>query len=215
MFGRFIYNCMPFCFIFTFAVLPLWLLPAEGKHFKLWDMTMHNLNNFCIILKSAKWAYFLWFQIMTNMPPMANVPVMPNVRHNFFQRMPFLIYFFIYYVLLNTYLFTGAAIWLSSSKYSPANPKCEKKSNYIHNSVNVFSVVYLLDSEHFLNFSQTSHWVFTFSLFQIPSFDANPLPSQDPMQPLQQDQPTQTSQVLINLYITFSVFKFDKGCTAN
>ncbi|XP_035515805.1 secretory calcium-binding phosphoprotein 5 [Morone saxatilis] len=29
----------------------------------------------------------------------------------------------------------------------------------------------------------------------IPSFDANPLPSQDPMQPLQQDQPTQTSQM--------------------
>nr|XP_046235244.1 secretory calcium-binding phosphoprotein 5 [Scatophagus argus] len=29
----------------------------------------------------------------------------------------------------------------------------------------------------------------------IPSFDANPLPSQDPLQPLQQDQPTQTSQM--------------------
>ncbi|KAM3623139.1 uncharacterized protein V6R79_007529 [Siganus canaliculatus] len=28
----------------------------------------------------------------------------------------------------------------------------------------------------------------------IPSFDANPLPSQDPLPPLQQDQPTQTSQ---------------------
>ncbi|KAE8300197.1 hypothetical protein D5F01_LYC00333 [Larimichthys crocea] len=29
----------------------------------------------------------------------------------------------------------------------------------------------------------------------IPSFDANPIPSQDPLQPLQQDQPAQTSQV--------------------
>ncbi|XP_059193063.1 secretory calcium-binding phosphoprotein 5 [Centropristis striata] len=29
----------------------------------------------------------------------------------------------------------------------------------------------------------------------IPSFDANPLPSQDPMQPLLQDQPPQTSQM--------------------
>ncbi|KAG7485552.1 hypothetical protein JOB18_013100 [Solea senegalensis] len=29
----------------------------------------------------------------------------------------------------------------------------------------------------------------------IPSFDANPLPSQDPLQPLQQDQPTQTNQM--------------------
>ncbi|XP_035856491.1 secretory calcium-binding phosphoprotein 5 isoform X2 [Sander lucioperca] len=29
----------------------------------------------------------------------------------------------------------------------------------------------------------------------FPSFDANPLPSQDPMQSLQQDQPTQTSQM--------------------
>ncbi|XP_042340236.1 secretory calcium-binding phosphoprotein 5 [Plectropomus leopardus] len=28
----------------------------------------------------------------------------------------------------------------------------------------------------------------------LPSFDANPLPSQDPLQPLQQDQPPQTSQ---------------------
>lgn len=33
--------------------------------------------------------------------------------------------------------------------------------------------------------------------FQIPSFDANPLPSQGPLQPLQQDQPIKTSQVLI------------------
>ena len=104
MLGRFIYNCVPF-FIFTFAVLPLWLLPAEGKHFKLWDMTMHNLKNFGIILKSAKLAHFLWFQIMTNMPPMANVPVMPNVRHHFFQRMPFFSYLFIYYVLVNNLSF--------------------------------------------------------------------------------------------------------------
>ncbi|XP_056222948.1 WAS/WASL-interacting protein family member 1-like [Seriola aureovittata] len=29
----------------------------------------------------------------------------------------------------------------------------------------------------------------------IPSFDANPLPSQDPLQPLQQDQPTQINQM--------------------
>ncbi|XP_040891118.1 uncharacterized protein LOC121180059 [Toxotes jaculatrix] len=29
----------------------------------------------------------------------------------------------------------------------------------------------------------------------IPSFDANPLPSQDPLQPLQQDQPTQVNQM--------------------
>ncbi|XP_033182045.1 secretory calcium-binding phosphoprotein 5 [Anabas testudineus] len=29
----------------------------------------------------------------------------------------------------------------------------------------------------------------------IPSFDASPLPSQDPMQPLLQDQPTQTNQM--------------------
>ncbi|KAF1395258.1 hypothetical protein PFLUV_G00009670 [Perca fluviatilis] len=29
----------------------------------------------------------------------------------------------------------------------------------------------------------------------FPSFDANPLPSQDPLQSLQQDQPTQTSQM--------------------
>lgn len=36
---------------------------------------------------------------------------------------------------------------------------------------------------------------------QIPSFDANPLPSQDPLPPLQQDQPTQTSQVPINLLL--------------
>ncbi|KAM7394291.1 hypothetical protein PAMP_021104 [Pampus punctatissimus] len=28
----------------------------------------------------------------------------------------------------------------------------------------------------------------------IPSFDANPLPSQDPLQPFQQDQPTQTNK---------------------
>ncbi|XP_068178542.1 secretory calcium-binding phosphoprotein 5 [Antennarius striatus] len=32
----------------------------------------------------------------------------------------------------------------------------------------------------------------------IPAFDANPLPSQDPLQPLQQDQPTPTSQTPTN-----------------
>uniref|UniRef100_A0A3P8TN18 Secretory calcium-binding phosphoprotein 5 n=1 Tax=Amphiprion percula TaxID=161767 RepID=A0A3P8TN18_AMPPE len=45
-----------------------------------------------------------------------------------------------------------------------------------------------------------SHEVLLF-LFQIPTFDANALPSQDPPQPLQQDQPTQTSQVTTNLYV--------------
>lgn len=59
--------------------------------------------------------------------------------------------------------------------------------------------VYLIASELFTFLSVLS-WSFTF-FFQIPSFDANPLPSQDPLQPLQQDQPTQTSQVLIHLYI--------------
>ncbi|KAM8772985.1 secretory calcium-binding phosphoprotein 5 [Acanthopagrus schlegelii] len=63
-------------------------------------------------------------RIMTNMPPMANVPVMPNV-------LPF--------------------------DYPPQNIPQQ--------------------------------------IPNIPSFDANPLPSQDPMQPLQQDQPTQTSQM--------------------
>uniref|UniRef100_A0A3Q1FF81 Secretory calcium-binding phosphoprotein 5 n=1 Tax=Acanthochromis polyacanthus TaxID=80966 RepID=A0A3Q1FF81_9TELE len=38
-------------------------------------------------------------------------------------------------------------------------------------------------------------------LFQIPTFAANALPSQDPPQPLQQDQPTQTSQVTTSLYV--------------
>ncbi|CAJ1052290.1 secretory calcium-binding phosphoprotein 5 [Xyrichtys novacula] len=33
----------------------------------------------------------------------------------------------------------------------------------------------------------------------IPTFDANPLPSQDPLQPLQQDQPTQTSQMPVKV----------------
>ncbi|XP_071382385.1 secretory calcium-binding phosphoprotein 5 [Centroberyx affinis] len=32
----------------------------------------------------------------------------------------------------------------------------------------------------------------------MPAFDANPPQSQDPMQPAQQDQPTQTSQVPVN-----------------
>uniref|UniRef100_A0A672YBX5 Secretory calcium-binding phosphoprotein 5 n=1 Tax=Sphaeramia orbicularis TaxID=375764 RepID=A0A672YBX5_9TELE len=33
----------------------------------------------------------------------------------------------------------------------------------------------------------------------IPTFDASPLPSQDPLAPLQQDQPTQTSQVPVKV----------------
>ncbi|XP_067442053.1 secretory calcium-binding phosphoprotein 5 [Thunnus thynnus] len=33
----------------------------------------------------------------------------------------------------------------------------------------------------------------------IPSFDANPLPSQDPLQPLQQDQPTQTNKMPVKV----------------
>ncbi|XP_034544468.1 secretory calcium-binding phosphoprotein 5 [Notolabrus celidotus] len=33
----------------------------------------------------------------------------------------------------------------------------------------------------------------------IPPFEVNPLPSQDPMQPLQQDQPTQTSQMPVKV----------------
>uniref|UniRef100_A0A3B4T8I8 Secretory calcium-binding phosphoprotein 5 n=1 Tax=Seriola dumerili TaxID=41447 RepID=A0A3B4T8I8_SERDU len=50
-------------------------------------------------------------------------------------------------------------------------------------------------------FSLIKLFVF-FVFFQIPSFDANPLPSQDPLQPLQQDQPTQINQAIIILNIT-------------
>lgn len=66
----------------------------------------------------------------------------------------------------------------------------------------------MIDPEHFF----TSEVLLFF--FQIPHFDANIIPSQDPLQPLQQDQPIQTSQVLINIYITLSVLKFNKSCTA-
>ncbi|KAM9363697.1 secretory calcium-binding phosphoprotein 5 [Symphorus nematophorus] len=39
------------------------------------------------------------------------------------------------------------------------------------------------------------YYPFDFSQQTIPAFDANPPPSQDPLQPLQQDQPAQTSQM--------------------
>ena len=68
-------------------------------------------------------------------------------------------------------------------------------------------VLKTIDPEHFF----TSEVLLFF--FQIPHFDSNIIPSQDPLQPLQQDQHTQTNQVLIK-YITLSVLKFDKSCTA-
>uniref|UniRef100_A0A8D0D238 Uncharacterized protein n=1 Tax=Sander lucioperca TaxID=283035 RepID=A0A8D0D238_SANLU len=58
-----------------------------------------------------------------------------------------------------------------------------------------FEYVTLIHSKHFFT-SEVSLFY-----FQFPSFDANPLPSQDPMQSLQQDQPTQTSQVYFAIYI--------------
>ncbi|XP_068613096.1 secretory calcium-binding phosphoprotein 5 [Brachionichthys hirsutus] len=42
------------------------------------------------------------------------------------------------------------------------------------------------------------YYPYDFSQQRIPGFDANPLPSQDPLQPLQQDQPPPTSQTPTN-----------------
>ena len=167
-----------------------------------WDITYYiNMKYFY----STKWVFL--FQIITNMPPMTNVPQVKKkktIDTNYPWCTLLLFVSLLKNVLFTTWIClffpTDSSLRFPSSEYSKHSPAKTWMWEKVFNRL-IACLSRLLSP---LNKN-------VFSYFQIPSFDANPMPSQDPLQHLQ-DQPPQTSQVIINLYITIH---FTQSFTAN
>lgn len=160
--------------------------------------------------------YLLLFQILTNLPPLTNVPHMPNVRDYFF----FWLFFFFFFTFEFITVYFTQNIYLCFHRCSHLNIPLKifpsKSQMWEQDTHTCLYSVYIYIGEMMLSiscflFSRFSYYFLLFFSPQIPSFDANPLPSQDP---LQQDQPTQTSQVPINILHQMQKC-FNKNCAAN
>lgn len=167
---------------FAFAVLPLRLLSAKGKPSSY--LTYRPNENIRIFFKTRVMkitpgsAVFL-LQILTNMPPLTNVPHLPSVRYFPFAFVPLgflsiavnhdVCYFHRCCHLKSPLTFLT---WVSERSFVRACPRQL-----------VGPLITSLQASKIF-----------FPRFQVAVFDSPP-PSQDPLPPVQQDLPTQTSQV--------------------